>query len=99
MKCCEVFVVLLLCSLAIQSQAGVTLKGGKLSTSDSKTEAELSGAATSIGWKEFIPRKGKPDFDGNKIVGCGGSKKVTKFFLVELLKILFAKLKKALHKD
>ena len=71
----RIFAFLIVFLFVSQSQAGVTLKGGKLSTSGSETETELSGAATSGGWKEFIPRKGKPDFDGNKIVGCGGSKK------------------------
>ena len=73
----RIFVIFILCLFAVQSQAGTTFKGGKISssTSDSKTETGQGSAATSIGWKEFIARKGKPDFDGNKIVGCGGSKK------------------------
>ena len=71
----RIFVFVIVFLFATQTQAGVTFKEGKLSTSGSETETELSGAATSGGWKEFIPRKGKPDFDGNKIVGCGGSKK------------------------
>ena len=71
------FAIFLFCLFAAQSQAGVTFKDGKISssTSDSKTEAGQGSAATSIGWKEFIPRKGKPDFDENKIVGCGRPQK------------------------
>ncbi len=34
-----------------------------------------SNSSYSQGWQEFVPRMGKPDFDANKIVGCGGPKK------------------------
>ena len=82
----RIFVIFILCLFAVQSQAGTTFKGGKISssTSDSKTETGQGSAATSIGWKEFIARKGKPDFDGNKIVGCGGSKKSYKILQKKL---------------
>ena len=39
---------------------------------------DWSKGASEKGWKEFVPRKGKADFEGDRIVGCSGSQKTYK---------------------
>ena len=41
----------------------------------SKPSSNQGQTAKDTDWKEFVPRKGKADFDGNRIVGCGSPKK------------------------
>ena len=41
-------------------------------------KTDWSSSASEKGWKEFVPRKGKADFEGNRIVGCGSPKKTYK---------------------
>ena len=41
----------------------------------SKPSSNQGQTAKDTNWKEFVPRKGKADFDGNSIVGCGSPKK------------------------
>ncbi len=43
--------------------------------SASLAETKWSNSSKKGGWKEFIPKIGKANFDSNQIVGCGGPKK------------------------
>ena len=39
---------------------------------------DWSKGASEKGWKEFVPRKGKADFEGDRIVGCSSPQKTYK---------------------
>ena len=41
-------------------------------------KTDWSSSASEKGWKEFVPRKGKADFEGNRIVGCSSPQKTYK---------------------
>ena len=41
-------------------------------------KTDWSKSASEKGWKEFVPRKGKADFEGDRIVGCSSPQKTYK---------------------